>query len=265
MSGPTRRVEEPTGTVSCIYAPNIRVALRQRVCIGAGAYPWVWNHHSTEPQSVWNVNTRISYDRGVITRKGQATRDRIVVAAAGLMYQQGVAGTSAEDLQAAAGVSASQIYHYFGDKHALTCAVIKHWSDTIVGFHEPLLARLDDIDALRSWADVIVETARANDFRGGCPLGSLANELADCDEVARDDVVVGYRRWRGAIRDGLFAMKIRGALIEGADVDRLALALLTALQGGLLVSKALRDAEPLSTGLHTTIDHIASFATPDTA
>ncbi len=109
----------------------------------------------------------------MITRKGQATRDRIVVAAAGLMYQRGgVAGTSAEDIQAAAGVSASQIYHYFKDKHSLTCAVIKHWSDTLVGFHEPpLLARLDDIDALRSWAEVIVETARANDFRGWLPAG----------------------------------------------------------------------------------------------
>jgi TetR/AcrR family transcriptional repressor of nem operon len=200
----------------------------------------------------------------MITRKGQATRDRIVGAAAALMYQQGVAGTSTEDLQAAAGVSASQIYHYFGDKHSLTCAVIGHWSDTILRFHEPLLARLDDIDALRSWAEVIVETARANDFRGGCPLGSLASELADRDEAARDDVVAGYRRWRGAIRDGLFAMKIRGALVDGADVDQLAMALLAALQGGLLLAKALRDAEPLRIALNTTIDHIASFATTGT-
>jgi len=201
----------------------------------------------------------------MITHKGQATRDRIVVAAAGLMYQKGVAGTSIEDVQAAAEASASQIYHYFGDKHSLTCAVIRHWSDTLVGFHEPLLARLDDIGALRSWAEVIVEASRANDFRGGCPLGSLASELADRDEVARDDVVIGYRRWRGAIRDGLFAMKVRGALVDDANVDQLAMALLTALQDGLLVSKALRDAEPLSTALNTTIDHVASFTPTGTA
>ncbi|MEE3063782.1 MAG: TetR/AcrR family transcriptional regulator [Actinomycetota bacterium] len=200
----------------------------------------------------------------MITRKGQATRDRIVGAAAALMYQQGVAGTSTEDLQAAAGVSASQIYHYFGDKHSLTCAVIGHWSDTILMFHEPLLARLDDIDALRSWAAAIVETARANDFRGGCPLGSLASELADRDDAARDDVVAGYRRWQGVIRDGLFAMKVRGGLIDSADVDQLAMALLAALEGGLLLAKALRDGEPLRTALNTTIDHIASFATTET-
>ncbi|BBX47184.1 TetR/AcrR family transcriptional regulator [Mycobacterium cookii] len=198
----------------------------------------------------------------MITRKGQATRDRILAEAAALMFQQGVAGTSFEDLQAAAGVSASQIYHYFGDKHSLTCAVIGYWSDANLGFHKPLLAHLDDIDALRAWAQAIVASARANDFRGGCPLGSLASELADRDDVARNDVVVGYRRWQGAIRDGLGAMKARGALVESADVDQLAMALLAALQGGLLLAKTFRDGEPLRTALNTTIDHIASFATP---
>lgn len=197
----------------------------------------------------------------MITRKGQATRDRIVAAAAALMYQQGVAGTSTEDLQLAAGVSASQIYHYFADKHALTCAVIAHWSDTIMGFQEPLLGRLDDIDALRSWAEVIVNKQRDNDFRGGCPLGSLASELADCNDAAREDVAAGYRRWHDAIRHGLAAMKARGALVDEADVDQLAMALLTALQGGLLLAKTMRDGEPLQTALNTTIEHIASYAT----
>lgn len=200
----------------------------------------------------------------MITRKGQATRDRIVAAAAALMSRQGVAGTSCEDVQAAAGVSASQIYHYFGDKHSLTCAVIGYWSDAILGFHEPLLARLDDIDALRSWAAVVVDGQRAMDFRGGCPLGSLASELADSDGGARDDIVAGYGRWQGAIRDGLAAMKARGALLDSADVDQLAMALLTALQGGLLLAKTQRDGEPLRTALTTTIDHIASFAATGT-
>ena len=82
-----------------------------------------------------------------------------------------------------------------------------------------------------------MDRARANELRGGCPLGSLASELADSDDVARRDVVAGYRRWQGAIRDGLAAMKARGALVDGADVDQLAMALLTALQGGLLLAK----------------------------
>jgi TetR/AcrR family transcriptional regulator, transcriptional repressor for nem operon len=196
----------------------------------------------------------------MITRKGQATRDRIVGAAAALMYERGVAGTSTEDVQAAAGVSASQVYHYFGDKRSLTRAVIDYQTNVILGFQEPLLARLDSLDALRSWAAVIVGIQRANGFRGGCPLGSLASELVENDSAAREDIVASYRRWQDAIRGGLAAMRDRGELVESADVDKLATALLATLQGGLLLAKALRDGGPLETALNTVIDHIATFA-----
>src|SRR5271154_4070554 len=110
----------------------------------------------------------------MITRKGQATRDRIVAAAAALIYERGVAGTSTEDIQAAAGVSASQVYHYFGDKRSLIRAVIDYQTNAILGFQEPLLARLDSLEALRSWVSVIVDLQRFNGLRGGWPLCPLA-------------------------------------------------------------------------------------------
>ncbi|MBJ7341025.1 TetR/AcrR family transcriptional regulator [Mycolicibacterium sp.] len=196
----------------------------------------------------------------MITRKGQATRERILAAAAALMYERGVAGTSTEDVQTAAGVSASQLYHYFGDKRALVRAVIEHQTEAILGFQETFLARLDDLDALRAWADVVVTLQRSRGFRGGCPLGSLASELADGDDAAREDLAISYRRWREAIRDGLADMQQRGELVAAADVDRLATVLLTTLQGGLLLTKTMRDGEPLETSLTTVIDYIASFA-----
>src|SRR5271163_3674640 len=196
----------------------------------------------------------------MLTRKGQATRDRIVAAAAVLVYERGVAGTSTEDVQVAAGVSASQLYHYFADKRSLTRAVIEYQADAILGFQEPMLARLDSLEALRSWAAAIVDIQRSNGFRGGCPLGSLASELAENDSAAREDVVAGYRRWQAAIRGGLAAIRDRGGLVDSADVDGLATALLTSLQGGLLLAKVLRDGEPLQTALSTAIDHVATFA-----
>ena len=55
-------------------------------------------------------------------------------------------------------------------------------------------------------------------------------------------------------------MRDRGGLVDSADVDGLATALLTSLQGGLLLAKVLRDGEPLETALSTAIDHIATFA-----
>ena len=59
-----------------------------------------------------------------ITPKGERTRARIVEKAAALIHERGVAGTFLEDVKAAAGVSGSQLYHYFPDKDELVQAVI---------------------------------------------------------------------------------------------------------------------------------------------
>ena len=63
---------------------------------------------------------------GRLTPKGEGTRRRIVAAAAQLMFDGGVAGTTIEDVRAAAGVSSSQVYHYFKDKKALVEAVSEY-------------------------------------------------------------------------------------------------------------------------------------------
>jgi TetR/AcrR family transcriptional regulator, transcriptional repressor for nem operon len=194
-----------------------------------------------------------------LTRKGQATRDRIVEAAAGLMFRQGVAGTTTEQVQAAAGVSASQIFHYFSDKRALVRAVIAYQTEAVLAAQQPLLARLDSIEALRAWADLFVSIEEQLKYEGGCPLGSLGGELAETDAAARQDVERGFARWEGAIRDGLRAMYARGDLRRSADPDALALALLTALEGGLLMTKIRRDPAALRVVLDVVLAHIESL------
>lgn len=194
-----------------------------------------------------------------LTRKGQATRDRIVEAAARLMFRQGVAGTTTEQVQAAAGVSASQIFHYFADKRALVRAVIAYQAEAVLTAQQPLLARLDSMDALRAWADQYVSIEEQLKYEGGCPLGSLGGELAETDAAARQDVERGFARWEGAIRDGLRAMYARGDLRRSADPDALALALLTALQGGLLMTKIRRDPAPLRAVLDVVLAYIESL------
>jgi AcrR family transcriptional regulator len=191
-----------------------------------------------------------------LTRKGQATRDRIVATAARLMFERGVASTSIENVQHAAGVSASQLYHYFGDKKNLVRAVIAYSTEAFLQGEQPMVGPRDSVEALRAWRDAIVELQRRRGCVGGCVLGSLGSELADTDEDARADVAAGFARSEAALRGGLRAMAERGELRDDADPERLAVALLAALQGGLLLTQIRRDTVALEAALDTVIDHI---------
>jgi TetR/AcrR family transcriptional repressor of nem operon len=198
-------------------------------------------------------------DKARLTRKGAETRERIVGAAANLVFEHGVAGTSIEDVKEAAGVSSSQLYHYFGDKQALIHAVIAHQSDAVIAAQEPLLGKLDSLDALRAWRDQAVAIERQLHCKGGCPIGALAGELAEVDPEARADIAAGFARWEDAIGAGIRAMHERGELPAEVDPDRLALALLAAHQGGLVLTQVRRDPAPLEAALDEMIAHVAEL------
>jgi len=196
---------------------------------------------------------------GRLTSKGAQTRNRIVTAAAELMFEQGVAGTTMEDVRAAAGVSSSQVYHYFADKSALVRAVIEYQDERIVGGQEPMLARLDSVAGLRTWRDFLVEHQRQLQCRGGCPIGSLGSDVAETDPKARAVVATAFQRWEAGIRGGFQAMSERGELMPGTDPGRLATATLAALQGALLLTQVQRSTDPLEVTLDTMIDHVRSL------
>ncbi len=75
-------------------------------------------------------------------------------------------------------------------------------------------------------------------------------------EQARADLVAGFARWENAIRGGLHAMCARGELRPGTDATRLALSLLAAVQGCLLLTQVRRDTVALEAALDAAIDHV---------
>jgi AcrR family transcriptional regulator len=194
------------------------------------------------------------------TAKGTLTRSRIIEAAAELVFVHGVARTGIEDVQRRAGVSTSQMYHYFTDKDDLVRAVIAHQTDRVLAAQRPVLDELDSFDALDRWRDLIIELQEQRDCVGGCPIGSIAAELAEIAPHARADLVDSFERWEAPIRAGLARMRARGDLRPDTDTDALALALLTALQGGLLLTQTRRNTTPLRTGLGAVLAHIRTYA-----
>jgi TetR/AcrR family transcriptional regulator, transcriptional repressor for nem operon len=187
-----------------------------------------------------------------LTPKGERTRGRIVDAAARLIHERGVAGTTLEDIKSAAGVSGSQLTHYFAGKDELVQAVIDRQAETIAG--NQWQADLSSPEGLRAWRNMVIAQVASSEGKGGCPLGSLAGQLAENDERARGLIAAGFAEWSAAISDGLRRLHAAGHLPDDTDPDDLAVTLLAVLQGGLLLAQVQRDTRPLETAVDTLLE-----------
>ena len=200
------------------------------------------------------------------TRKGHATRARIVDVAARLMFERGIAGTSIDEVRNTASVSGSQISHYFHDKRDLTRKVISARRDDVREFHsQPRLGALDSLEALQAWADANIADINAVYRQGGCVYGSLAGELVEADAEIHGDLAAGYDQWLDLFRDGIAEMRRRGDLRPDADPRHLAVSLVAAHQGGALLTYITNDPEPLRAAVNAAVDYVRSFAPTSTA
>jgi AcrR family transcriptional regulator len=195
------------------------------------------------------------------TAKGQKTRERIVRVAAELVAEKGAFAMSLDDVGSRAAASRSQLYHYFEDKADLVRAVVDATSDAVIGAQDELFLDFDSWPGIERWMDALVALQVERHGRGGCPLGSLAGQLAERDADTRAALADGLGRWQERIREGLKRLQARGELRADADPGALAQGTLALVQGGLLLTQVRRDPQQLRSALDVALGLLRAQAT----
>jgi TetR/AcrR family transcriptional regulator, transcriptional repressor for nem operon len=194
-----------------------------------------------------------------LTARGAATRDRIVQAAADLMYVKGVHATTLDDVRAATGTSKSQLYRHFPDKDSLIHAVIALRGHQVMTRETQRLGRFSSFNGLVRWRDALIQANALQNGAYGCALGSMASELSDENEQARTLLADLFETWEGLIAAGLERMRAKGTLSPDADPGELAVGLMAALQGGYLLANAAHDVRPMQIALDQALSHLKSY------
>ena len=130
-----------------------------------------------------------------LTARGAATKARIIEAADQLMYERGVASTPLADVRASSGTSKSQLYQHFAEKDALVKEVIEARAEALLSQQRRRLTRVESLRGLELWRDELVERNGLRNGAFGCPLGALANEIADHDEDTRKVIAAHFDVW----------------------------------------------------------------------
>lgn len=196
-----------------------------------------------------------------LTARGAVTRARIVEAASELMHVKSVASTTLDEVMAASGTGKSQFYQHFADKEALVRDVVKLRAGEVLERERRYLERLHSFRGLERWRDAVVQRVALRHGAYGCPLGSLASELADQDEDARVTLAEQFANWEELLATGLERMRQEGVLRAEADPAVLATSIMAALQGGYLLAQVTHDARPMEVALDMALDRVRAHAT----
>ncbi|CAP56720.1 TetR/AcrR family transcriptional regulator [Gluconacetobacter diazotrophicus] len=195
-----------------------------------------------------------------LTPRGAATKQRIVEGAAELIYLHGAENVSLDTVMEVTNTSKSQLYHYFANKQALIRDVIDLQTSRILAANAKSLGGLDSFVALRAWGDMIIAAFRASGGIGGCPIGSLASELSTQSEEARLQLRQSFSDWSNVIENGLRRMRQIGQLDSDTDVAAVAVAMVAAVQGGIILAKTSRETRPLELAIDMALAYVKRHA-----
>jgi TetR/AcrR family transcriptional regulator, transcriptional repressor for nem operon len=174
------------------------------------------------------------------TRRGRASRERIVERAAELFAERGIAGTSLDEVLAAAGAGKGQFYHYFHGRDELAAAAVGHRCAQVVA---RLTEALGGVSSLAGLEQALTGFVAGFEQMGmlGCPIGTLATEVAGRNDAARTQAAAGFDAWERLLADALERMRQCGELRADAEPSVLATGLLASIEGGMVLSQTRKD------------------------
>lgn len=163
------------------------------------------------------------------------TRERIVAAADEIFYETGYEHSSFADIARRVGISRGNFYYHFKSKDEILDAVIRlRLANTGRMLAEWEAGNEEPAARIRRFIDMLIAN-RAKIMLYGCPVGTLCNELAKLDHLARTQAGAIF----ALFRDWLSREFVR--LDRSADADALAMQLLARSQGVATLASAFRD------------------------
>jgi TetR/AcrR family transcriptional regulator, transcriptional repressor for nem operon len=177
--------------------------------------------------------------------KGELTREKITRTATELFCRQGFASTSISDLLEAAGVKKGSLYFHFTGKDDIALAVLDRAGEEFMSFLDEALSGLSPAAGLDNFFRQALEYHRSTGFTGGCLFGNTALEVSDCNDLYAERVAAVFSQWLEKIRTVIADAQSSGEIRTDLPADVLALTVVSSIEGGIMLSRLLKDEEPM--------------------
>jgi TetR/AcrR family transcriptional repressor of lmrAB and yxaGH operons len=173
--------------------------------------------------------------------KGTNSREMTIRAAAKMFRQRGYHGTGLQDILKAAGSPRGSLYFHFpGGKEEIGIAAIAFYAEAVRGMMASAAKASKTAEGFL--ALVVQNTAadlRRNDYKEGCPIAAVALDTSGQSEALCAAARKAFQTWELEIKSGLERFDM-----NGKDAESIATAVLSQLEGALLLARTYRSLEP---------------------
>jgi AcrR family transcriptional regulator len=171
-----------------------------------------------------------------------STRDRFLVAATGLFRRQGYSGTGLKQIVAESSAPLGSLYYFFpGGKQDLALQAMAHTAERYDRLLDRVFTETADIGrAAIKWFDWAARALKKSDFADGCPVGTVACEIASSNESLRQASRAVFDSWRSRV-----AAQLVDEGVEPAQARRLATFAVASLEGAIMLGRVQRSTRPL--------------------
>jgi TetR/AcrR family transcriptional repressor of nem operon len=188
------------------------------------------------------------------------SRLRMIKVASDLFHKQGVRATSPDDIIEASRTGKGQFYYYFKSKAGIVHAVLESHLEAIKTGSGVIKYKIDSWKGLEKWFHSHIDWQMSFGMTRGCPIGTVANELTEEDELIRQDVSLIIELMKFKLAAFFIREKARGHLRKDADEERLADFCIATLQGAMLVGKIRRNKRPVEMAFREALTHLKYYA-----
>jgi TetR/AcrR family transcriptional regulator, transcriptional repressor for nem operon len=177
----------------------------------------------------------------------ETTKFRILSEGARIIHQKGFNHTGIQEILDAAEVPKGSFYFYFKSKDDFGLQLIDFYTQFVDSMAESQLSSSENspIERLKSFFRTMMSAAEEQGFRGGCPIGNLAQEMADQNEAFRTKVREAFRRMSDHIAQCLEEARELKQVRQSLDPRETADFILNSWEGALLRMKTENSLEPL--------------------
>ena len=175
------------------------------------------------------------------------TKDQLIRQGTAVFTEKGFSSTGLVEILKEINIPKGSFYHYFSSKDEFGLAVVQNFGDFFARKLDKWLLNSEraPLDRISDFIEDAKGGMRRHEFRRGCLIGNLGQELGSLNEIFREPLENIFVDWQARFERCLNEAKATGDISAEINTQEIAAFFWIGWEGAILRSKLVKSTAPM--------------------